>query len=162
MGTEKMTKNQTGRQDKEESLVRKLALILSETGLTEIEVESQELRVRVAKNNIPNTQYVNAPAASQPLQETQSQPSKPAVSEKTTHENALNAPMVGTVYLSPKPGAPSFVSVGDTVKEGQTLLIIEAMKVMNPVPAPRAGKITHINVTDATPVEFGQPLLVIE
>lgn len=144
----------------EEGLVRKLAMILSETGLTEIEVESQELRVRVAKNNGPNTHFVSAPqAVTAPVQHETPQNTK---SEEASPANAVNAPMVGTVYLSPKPGAPSFVSVGDIVKEGQTLLIIEAMKVMNPVPAPRAGKITQINVTDATPVEFGQPLLVIE
>lgn len=157
-----MTTQKPGPQEKEEGLVRKLAVILSETGLTEIEVESQELRVRVAKSNTPNTQFVAAPPAANPAPAVEAPQETSQKQEEPSLANAVNAPMVGTVYLSPKPGASTFVSVGDTVTEGQTLLIIEAMKVMNPVPAPRSGKITHINVTDATPVEFGQPLVVIE
>lgn len=156
----KMTEKQPEQHQQEEGLVRKLAIILSETGLTEIEVESQELRVRVAKNGVAQTHMIShAQVANQP------QPIAEAPKTASPDDqliNAINSPMVGTVYLSSKPGAPTFVKEGDMVKEGQTLLIIEAMKVMNPLPAPKAGKLTRMIVSDGTPVEFGQPLLIIE
>jgi acetyl-CoA carboxylase biotin carboxyl carrier protein len=146
-------------------LVRKLADILTETGLTEIEVEHNDLKIRVAKTlTAAPVQYAAAPA---PLAAPAAAPAAAAGEASTAAEpqrrgDVVNSPMVGTVYLQPEPGAPSFVKVGDTVTAGQTLMIVEAMKTMNPIPAPRGGKITEIIVQDAQPVEFGEPLIVIE
>ncbi|MBX3457721.1 MAG: acetyl-CoA carboxylase biotin carboxyl carrier protein [Candidatus Paracaedibacteraceae bacterium] len=143
----------------EKDAIRALADILVETDLTEIEYENEGHRIRVARNTNMNTTVALAPqvATHAPVQ-TKSEPA-PA---KQSSENALKSPMVGTVYVANEPGAASFVSVGDTVSQGQTLLIIEAMKVMNPIKSPRAGKIAAIMVKDGQPVEFGEPLLVIE
>ena len=143
-------------------LVRKLADILTETGLSEIEVEQGDLKIRVAKTltAAPQVHYAPAPApvASAPAPGA----AAPAAAPARAAGDAVKSPMVGTVYLQPNPGSPSFVSVGDTVEAGQTLFIIEAMKTMNPVPAPRAGKIVEILIGDAQPVEFGEPLAIIE
>lgn len=144
-------------------LVRTLADILTETGLSEIEVERDGLKVRVARQ-ISVTATVAAPApaaahtAAAPAPESNTAPAAPV----RAAGDAVNSPMVGTVYLQPQPGAPSFVKVGDSVAAGQTLMIIEAMKTMNPIPAPRAGKVVEILVSDAQPVEFGEPLVIIE
>jgi acetyl-CoA carboxylase biotin carboxyl carrier protein len=144
-------------------LVRTLADILTETGLSEIEVERDGLKVRVARQ-ISVTATVAAPApaaahtAAPPAPESGAAPAAPV----RAAGDAVNSPMVGTVYLQPQPGAPSFVKVGDSVAAGQTLMIIEAMKTMNPIPAPRAGKVVEILVSDAQPVEFGEPLVIIE
>ena len=147
-------------------LVRKLADILTETGLTEIEVERDDLKIRVAKTLAAApapVQYAAAPApaplAAAPAASPAGEASAPEPQRKG---DVVNSPMVGTVYLQPQPGAPAFVNVGDTVTAGQTLLIVEAMKTMNPIPAPRAGKVVEIIVQDAQPVEFGEPLIVIE
>jgi|SRR5579872_120328 len=140
-------------------LVRRLAAILNDTGLTEIEVERGDLRIKVARNGpvAPMPTVYAAPMAA-PASGGAPAP-RPAEAE---HEgDVVNSPMVGTVYLQPEPGAPPFVRVGDTVSEGQTLLIIEAMKTMNPIPAPRAGRILEMLVADGQPVEFGEPLAVI-
>jgi acetyl-CoA carboxylase biotin carboxyl carrier protein len=147
-------------------LVRKLADILTETGLSEIEVEHNDLKIRVAKTltAVPAAaQYVAAPApfAAAPAPAAASGEAAPAT-EPQRRGDVVNSPMVGTVYLQPQPDAPAFVKVGDTVTAGQTLLIVEAMKTMNPIPAPRGGKIVEIIVQDAQPVEFGEPLVVIE
>lgn len=142
-------------------LVRQLADILTETGLTEIEVERDDLKIRVAKTVTVSqapVQYAAAPAAAAPVASTGE--AAPAAVERKG--DVVNSPMVGTVYLQPQPDAPAFVKVGDTVTAGQTLLIVEAMKTMNPIPAPRGGKIVEIIVQDAQPVEFGEPLIVIE
>jgi acetyl-CoA carboxylase biotin carboxyl carrier protein len=146
-------------------LVRKLADILTETGLSEIEVEHAGLKIRVAKTLIAApAQAVYAPAppvaVAAPAPAPASAPSEPAAARIAG--DAVKSPMVGTVYLQPEPGAEPFVRVGDTVSAGQTLMIVEAMKTMNPIPAPRAGKITAILVEDAQPVEFGEPLVAIE
>ena len=148
-------------------LIRSLADILNETDLTEIEVERGELRIRVAREVTMTAaapiQYAAAPvahaapAAAAPA----SMPSDPATIVSRKGEE-VKSPMVGTVYLQPQPGSPSFVKPGDKVKKGQTLLIVEAMKTMNPIPAPKAGKIVEILVSDAQPVEFGEPLVIIE
>jgi acetyl-CoA carboxylase biotin carboxyl carrier protein len=138
-------------------LVRKLAALLDETGLTELEYATNALRVRVAKNHA-GAVTVAAPA-------TAAAPSvapRAAAAAPAEHPGAVISPMVGTAYCAPEPGAAPFVKVGDTVRQGQTLLIIEAMKVMNPVAAPRAGTVTEIMVRDAQPVEYGEVLLVIE
>ena len=140
-------------------LVRRLAAILNDTGLTEIEVERGDLRIKVARNGgvapMPTMYAAPAPAPAA----TSATAARPAEAQ---HEgDVVNSPMVGTVYLQAEPGAPAFVRVGDTVSEGQTLLIIEAMKTMNPIPAPRAGRILEMLVADGQPVEFGEPLAVI-
>lgn len=147
----------------DKGLIRDLANILNDTDLTEIEVEQDDLRIRVSRNS-QAPQYIQAaPAVQQfaaPAAPAAAAPAAaPAAADRT---NAVTAPMVGTVYLSPAPGARAFVEVGATVKEGQTLLIIEAMKTMNQIPAPRSGKVTEIIVNDAQPVEYGEPLIVIE
>ena len=151
------------------SLVRSLADILNDTDLTEIEVERGELRIRVAREvtMAAPVHYAAAPAAAQPAPAAAaaaapaSMPSDPATIVARSGEE-VKSPMVGTVYLQASPEAPPFCQPGDKVKKGQTLLIVEAMKTMNPIPAPRAGKITEILVSDAQPVEFGEPLVVIE
>jgi acetyl-CoA carboxylase biotin carboxyl carrier protein len=141
-------------------LVRTLADILTETGLSEIEVERDGLKVRVARQvSVTATVAAPAPAAAAPA--AVEAPAAPAAPVRAAGD-AVNSPMVGTVYLQPQPGSPSFVKVGDTVTAGQTLMIIEAMKTMNPIPAPRAGKVVEILVSDAQPVEFGEPLVIIE
>ncbi|MBB3033137.1 acetyl-CoA carboxylase biotin carboxyl carrier protein [Alteriqipengyuania lutimaris] len=144
-------------------LVRELAELLSETGLSEIEVEDGERKLRVARE-LQVAQYAGpapqaAPAAPQPQAESAPQP---AADSGPDLANAVPSPMVGTVYLAPEPGASDFISVGDKVTEGQTLLIVEAMKVMNPITAPRAGTVRQILVDNAQPVEFDQPLVVID
>ena len=142
-------------------LVRRLAAILDATGLTEIEVERGDLRIKVARAPAPAAIAPTMFAAAPPASPTTT--SGPAAREAATPAGDLIAsPMVGTVYLQPEPGAAPFVRVGDRVTEGQTLLIIEAMKTMNPIPAPRAGRILEVLIADGQPVEFGEPLAVIE
>ena len=147
-------------------LVRKLADILTETGLSEIEVEQGALKIRVAKQlTAAPVHHVAAPApiAMAPAAAPAAAPASSATpAAEVARGDAVKSPMVGTVYLQPNPGSPSFVKLGDTVEAGQTLFIIEAMKTMNPIPAPKAGKIVQILVEDATPVEFGEPLAIIE
>lgn len=144
-------------------LIRQLAKMLDETNLTEIEVEDGDRKIRVARGGGVTT-VAAAPAASAPAPPPPPAPSGggEAATGDEDHPGAVRSPMVGTVYMSPEPGAPSFVSVGDTVAEGDTLLIIEAMKVMNQIPSPRSGKVTKLLVENAEPVEFDQPLVVIE
>jgi acetyl-CoA carboxylase biotin carboxyl carrier protein len=150
-------------------LVRRLADILQDTGLTEIEVERGDLRVRVAREltgapaAAPQTYLAPAPApapaaaaATPPAAETAAPVSAP------TRGDAVKSPMVGTVYLSPSPEADAFVQPGDKVAAGQTLLIIEAMKTMNPIPAPKGGTVVEVLVENEQPVEFGAPLVIIE
>jgi len=135
--------------------VRELAALLEETGLNEIEIEQDGMRLRVARGGTP-VHY--APDPGQPAKTV----SAPAAAAAAEHPGTLKSPMVGTVYVAPQPGAAPFVKVGDEVKEGQTVLIVEAMKTMNPILAPRSGKITEIFVRDAQPVEFGEKMLVID
>jgi acetyl-CoA carboxylase biotin carboxyl carrier protein len=140
-------------------LVRELADILTETGLSEIEVVHAGLKIRVAKTLTAAPVQVAAPVyAPAPAAAAAAAPEAPARARGDT----VNSPMVGTVYLQPEPDAPPFVKVGDTVQAGQTLFIVEAMKTMNPIPAPKGGRIVEILVSDAQPVEFGAPLVVIE
>ena len=143
------------------SLIRELASILAETDLTEIEIAEGEKRVKVKREvtvaAAPVT-YAAAPAAAPAAAAPAA--AAPAASSGPSAD-AVPSPMVGTAYLAAKPGDPHFVKVGDTVKEGQTILIIEAMKVMNPIKSPRSGTVTEIMVTDAQPIEFGQPLVKI-
>jgi acetyl-CoA carboxylase biotin carboxyl carrier protein len=146
-------------------LVRRLADILTETGLSEIEVEHSGLKIRVAKTltAAPMQMMHAAPmaAAPAPVAAASSGASAEAVAPARAGGDTVKSPMVGSVYLQPEPGSALFVKVGDTVEAGQTLMIIEAMKTMNPIPAPKAGKIVEILVEDGQPVEFGEPLAVI-
>jgi acetyl-CoA carboxylase biotin carboxyl carrier protein len=153
-------------------LVRRLADILKDTGLSHIEVERGDLRIRVARELVAApavTAYVPAAAPAAPAVTAAPAPvaaavpaAAPAAPVAERRGDLVKSPMVGTVYLQPQPGAPAFVKVGDKVSAGQTLMIIEAMKTMNPVPAPRAGTVVELLVGDGQPVEFGEPLLVLE
>ncbi len=143
------------------ALVRELAQILDDTGLSEIEVEHGELRLRIART----LTAAAAPAATHYVQAAPAPvaaASAPAPADAAAHPGAVPSPMVGTAYLSPEPGAPAFIKAGDTVAAGQTMLVVEAMKTFNPIPAPRAGKVVAILVTDAQPVEYGEPLVILE
>ena len=144
-------------------LVKQLAKILAETGLTEIEYDTGSLKIRVAKT-LHQHAVMSAPAqmVASPAASGSAAPTAPAASDDRNHPGSVKSPMVGVVYLSPEPGKPTFVKVGDQVTEGQTLLLIEAMKTYNPVKAPKAGKVTKIIVAEAAPVEFGEPLMIIE
>lgn len=142
------------------SVIQELAKVLNETGLTEVEIEQGGARVRVARQMTGN--FVAAPQMAPAAPAVAAAPTAAApAAPKGPAEGAVPSPMVGTVYVCPEPGKPPFIKVGDTVKEGDTLLIVEAMKTMNPIAAPRSGTITEICVRDAEPVEFGQTLVVI-
>ena len=146
-------------------LVRDLAKVLAEQGLTEIEVEHGELRLRLARTvqAAPAAPMAYAPApVAAPVAAAPAEAAKPTAKDLRSDPRAVVSPMVGTAYMSPEPGSAVFVKVGDTVTEGQTLLIIEAMKTFNPIAAPRAGKIVQLIVSDAQPVEFGEALLLLE
>jgi acetyl-CoA carboxylase biotin carboxyl carrier protein len=146
----------------DKDMIRELAELLSETGLSEIEIERDDTRIRVARNLV-----AAAPAVPQ-VPATPAAPATPAKAEGgpsgdlSRHPGAVLSPMVGTAFCAPEPGGRPYVDVGDKVTEGQTLLIVEAMKTMNQIPAPRAGTITRIMVEDAQPVEYGEPLMIIE
>jgi len=146
----------------DEVLIRNLANILNETDLTEIEVEQDDLRIRVSRAG--TTQYVQAPMMAAPQQMAAPAAAVAAgpVVPVRNPDNVVTAPMVGTIYMAAAPGARAFIEVGATVKEGQTLLIIEAMKTMNQIPAPKSGKVTEILIEDGRPVEYGEALVVIE
>ena len=147
-------------------LIRELAAILREADLGEIEVEQSGVRIKVAKAKQAVT--VSAPVAAAPMASAAAPvAAAPAAAPATKaslrdHPGAVKSPMVGTVYLQAEEGAPKFVKIGDTVSTGQTLLLVEAMKTFNPVTAPRAGKIAQILIENQQPVEFGEPLVIIE
>jgi acetyl-CoA carboxylase biotin carboxyl carrier protein len=143
-----------------EDLIRSLANLLDETGLTEIEIEENNLRVRVARTIVTAAHAVPLPSPS---------PAATGVAQQggaspnlENHPGVVTSPMVGTAYRSPEPGAPPFVEVGSVVREGQTLLIVEAMKTMNQIAAPRGGTVKRILVENGQPVEYGEPLMIIE
>jgi acetyl-CoA carboxylase biotin carboxyl carrier protein len=138
-------------------LIRELADLLNETGLSEIEIEHEDTRIRVARTL--QAAPMAMPVAAAPV----------AVAGPTAipvaaadHPGAVPSPMVGTAYLAAEPGGKPYVDIGDTVREGQTLLIVEAIKTMNQIPSPRSGKVTQIMVEDGQPVEYGEPLMIIE
>lgn len=139
-------------------LIRKLADLLRETGLSEIEFAEGEKRIRVTRSV---TAAAMVHAAPPPLPAPAAAPA-PAAGKGAVPPGAITSPMVGTAYIAPEPGAAPFVKVGDMVKPGQTLLIIEAMKVMNPIKAARGGTVTAVNIADAQPVEFGEVMMIIE
>ncbi len=143
----------------EQQLIRELADLLNETGLSEIEIEKSGLKIRVARTINIQSAVAAAPAAPAAAA---APAGKPAASDPSKHPGAVKSPMVGTAYRSPEPGAATFIEVGARVSQGDTLLIIEAMKTMNQIPAPRAGKVTAILIENGQPVEFGEPLVIIE
>lgn len=146
-------------------LVRELAKILNDTGLTEIEMEKGSLKIRVAKGGGQVVQAIAAPApvaaAPAPSQPVAAPAAKTEKKDASAHPGAAKSPMVGTVYTRPSPDADAFVKVGDKVKEGDTIVLIEAMKTFNPITATKSGKIEEILVEDAQPVEFGEVLFII-
>jgi len=164
-------------QDADVKFIQSLASVLNESDLAEIRVkrefgENNNIDVRVTRAFAPVAAAIApaavapaaAPAAAAPSQApaTDATATETDSGDPSSHPGAVTSPMVGTAYLAPEPGAAPFVSVGDTVSEGQTLLIVEAMKTMNNIPAPQSGKITRILIDDGTPVEFGSPLVIIE
>jgi acetyl-CoA carboxylase biotin carboxyl carrier protein len=159
-------KRKSGGMNIDTALVRELAELLNETGLTEIEVEDDDRKIRVSRGAVASAAPVYAaapapvaaapaPAAAAPA------PAEAAAPAGPDMKNAVKSPMVGTCYLAPEPGAANFIAVGKVVKEGDTLLIVEAMKVMNPITAPKSGTVSAILIENAQPVEFDQPLVVI-
>ena len=157
-----------GKLNVDTALIETLAELLQRTGLTEIELAEGDSRIRVARQaqpliaSVPPASLAPATAAANASPSTlgAAQPVTGAMPER--HPGAVHAPMVGTVYLTPEPGAPPFADVGTDVREGQTLLIIEAMKVMNPIRAPRSGRVARVLVSNGDPVEYGELLLIIE
>ncbi|MPZ56779.1 MAG: acetyl-CoA carboxylase biotin carboxyl carrier protein [Rhizobiales bacterium] len=149
------------RQEIDQDLIRELARLLTETGLSEIEIEQRGLRVRVARQAAPAVTAASvwaptiAPASV-------AAPVPPGAIDPAKHPGTVASPMVGTAYMAPEPGAKPFVEVGSIVRTGDTLLIIEAMKTMNQIPAPCSGTVIQILVEDGTPVEFGEPMMIIE
>jgi acetyl-CoA carboxylase biotin carboxyl carrier protein len=139
-------------------LIRELARLLDETGLTEIEYERDGQRVKVVRQ----VQVVATPARAIVAAEAAAIAAGDAPIDPAKHPGAVTSPMVGTAYVGPEPGARPFVEVGSRVRAGDTLLIVEAMKTMNQIPAPRAGTVTQILIEDGQPVEFGEPLMIIE
>jgi len=139
--------------------IRELAQLLEETGLTEIELQRDGVLIRVARNLPARTQLPASPAAAA----AEAPAPSPAIAiEPAQHPGLVASPMVGTAYLGPAPGARPFVEIGSEVKTGETLMIIEAMKTMNQIPAPHAGKVIQILVEDGQPVEYSEPLMIIE
>ncbi len=149
------------------TLVKEIASLLSDSDLTEIEVEHEGLRIRVVRAPAPVTiaQAASLPAAAvvpAPATAAAAAPAGDPPQDLAKHPGLVTSPMVGTAYLAPEPGAAAFADVGAHVKEGQTVLIVEAMKTMNAIPAPRSGTVTRILVGNGQPVEYGEPLLIIE
>ena len=143
--------------------IKELAELLSETGLTEIEVETGDMRIKVARQGTAVSAVVPQVAAAPATAEAAPEPKEAAPAPAPAdHPGSVKSPMVGTAYLAPEPGSANFVKVGDTVSEGQTILIVEAMKTMNPIGAPKSGKVTQILVSNEQPVEFNEVLMIIE
>lgn len=142
-------------------LIRELSKLLTETDLTEIELEDGDMRIRVARSPAPVTAVAPAAAAPAPADTSHRQPAA-APDDPAANPGALLSPMVGTAYLSSEPGARPYVDIGESVREGQTVMIVEAMKTMNQIPATRSGTVTRILVEDGQPVEYGEPLMIIE
>lgn len=144
------------------ALVRELAELLDTTQLTEIEVSDGDRRIRVARKAAQVTGYSPAPVAASAPAVAAAPAAAPAVDDMKSHPGLVRSPIVGTAYLTPDPSSPAFITEGATVKEGDTLLIVEAMKVMNPITATRAGKVIRIFIRNEQPVEYDEPLVVIE
>jgi len=158
--TQLMAKDSKSKPSVDQELIRELAQLLDETGLSEIEIDRDGVRVRVARQVRFDASAFAAAAAPQPTAGGKAEAA--AADDPVEHPGCVRSPMVGTAYLGPEPAAPPFVDVGSRVAQGQTILIIEAMKTMNHIPAPRAGTVTRILVANRQPVEFGEPLAIIE
>jgi acetyl-CoA carboxylase biotin carboxyl carrier protein len=162
-----MTKESKEKGGLEQALIRELAELLNQTGLSEIEIARDGLKIRVARHAAPISvaHHTSAPAQLQAAtgrgSEAASTPVKTGP-DPASHPGCVKSPMVGTAYLAPEPGAAPFVEVGTRIAQGQTLLIIEAMKTMNHIPAPKAGEVKEVLVENGQPVEFGEPLVIIE
>ena len=157
-----MTKENNGF---DKNLIRELALLLDETNLSEIELEQKDFRIRVARQlrieaSVPT--YAAAAPVAAPAAAAAPVAAAVEVADPAKHPGVVPSPMVGTAYLSPEPGARPYIEVGERVNEGQTVLIVEAMKTMNQIPAPRSGVLKQVLVKDAQPVEYGEPLFIIE
>ena len=160
MAEPKPSKPTNGAMRVDTDLVRELAELLSQNALTEIEVEDGDRKIKVRREAAPLIAAAHhAPAVAAPAAAATAPLAAPA---DDVPANAVKSPMVGTAFLSPQPGSPPFVAVGDTVKAGETLLIIEAMKVMNPIRAPRGGRVARVLVENGSPVEYGQVMMVID
>ena len=146
----------------ETDLIRDLALLLDETNLSEIELEKADFRIRVARQLHIDAPVTMAAPAVAPAPATATAPAEAPAADGGAHPGTIASPMVGTAYLAPEPGAKNYVEVGDKVSEGQTILIIEAMKTMNHIPATKSGTVKQVLVEDAQPVEFGEPLIIVE
>ena len=163
-----MAKENKDRETLDKGLIRDLAQLLNETGLTEIEIEKDDLKVRVARHAAAPAAYaVPAPASAPPASASIGPGGAPAASasagpDPANHPGCVKSPMLGSAYRAPEPGAPTFIDIGTRVTQGQTLLIIEAMKTMNHIPAPRSGVVKEILIENGQPVEFGEPLVIIE
>jgi acetyl-CoA carboxylase biotin carboxyl carrier protein len=157
-------KTSSEREGFDREIIRELAELLNETGLSEIEIEHEGLRVRVARAiQIVQAAGIGTPVASLGTHASEAEPhGGPSPRPADLHPGTVRSPMVGTAYRASAPGAQAFVEVGQEVKQGQTLLIIEAMKTMNPIPAPSSGRVKEIIVADAQPVEYDEPLMIIE
>jgi len=159
----------TRKKDIDSKLIGEIAEIMAETGLTEVELKQGDSTLRLSKTSgvaaapaLVAAAPVAAPVAAAPAPGAPAAEAAAPAESAADHPGAVTSPMVGTVYLAPQPGADDFVKAGDRISEGDTLMIIEAMKVMNPLPAPRSGTIKAVLVTDSQPVEFGDPLIIIE
>jgi acetyl-CoA carboxylase biotin carboxyl carrier protein len=163
-----MAKESKDRDALDKGLIRDLAQLLNETGLTEIEIEKDDLKVRVVRQVAAPAMYATgapasaAPTPSGPGASSGAPATAPAGPDPASHPGCVKSPMVGTAYRSPEPGAAAFIDIGTRVTQGQTLLIIEAMKTMNHIPAPRSGVVKEILIENGQPVEFGEPLVIIE
>ena len=166
-----MSKSSPTTKEIDQDLIRTIAELINEADLSEIEIEMDDFRVRVTRSRAPETiQYAApqlpaapaAPVATGPASILEPAPADSAGDDLAANPGTLPSPMVGTTYLSPEPDAAPFVSVGTKVSEGQTVVIVEAMKTMNQIPAHRSGTVTKVLVADAQPVEYGEPLVVIE
>jgi len=156
-----MAKEAKTRGGPDQELIRELASLLEETGLSEIEIEREGLRVRVARQHVVNANSFAPALAASPAAPAAAAP-KASSEDPAKHPGCVKSPMVGTAYLAPEPGTAPFIDIGTRVAQGQTILIIEAMKTMNHIPAPKAGTVTAILVGNGHPVEFGEPLVIIE
>lgn len=162
-----MAKENKDKDGLERALIRELAELLNETGLSEIEIARDGLKIRVARQTAHMSAAIHTPQAN-PTHSVAARGSEPATApgkagpDPSSHPGCVKSPMVGTAYLAPEPGAVPFVEIGTRVVQGQTLLIIEAMKTMNHIPAPKAGAVKEILVENGQPVEFGEPLVIVE
>jgi acetyl-CoA carboxylase biotin carboxyl carrier protein len=158
--SEKQSEPRTGASAIDRATILELTELLDETGLTEIEIEQDGRRIRIARG--ATAPAVIAPVAAAPVKAAPAPDATPAKVDPSKHPGVVTSPMVGTAYTAPEPGAKPYIEVGSRVKVGDTLLIVEAMKTMNQIPAPKAGTVTQILFEDGQPVEFGEPLVIIE